>query len=49
MVSAGRHSNPADVYKSPRKASNVTRLIFLRLLPAGHETSEEEKQNKTYL
>ena len=31
-------SNPADVCKSPRKAHNVTRWIFRRLFPAGHET-----------
>ena len=32
-------SNPADMCKSPRKARNVTRRIFLRLFPAGHETT----------
>ena len=31
-------SNPADVCKRPRKARNVTRRIFRRLHPAGHET-----------
>ena len=31
-------SNPADVCKSPRKVRNVTRQIFRRLFPAGHET-----------
>ena len=30
-------SNPADVCKNPRKACNVTRRIFRRLFPAGHE------------
>ena len=34
------HSNPADVYKSPRKVRNVTRQIFRRLFPAGHETTK---------
>ena len=32
-------SNPADVCKSSRKARNVTRPIFRRLFPAGHETN----------
>ena len=31
--------NPADVCKSPRKARNVTRWIFRRLFPAGHEAT----------
>ena len=35
MVSAG---SIADMCKSPRKARNVTRRIFRRLYPAGHET-----------
>ena len=33
------HSNPADVCKSPRKTHNITRQIFCRLVPAGHETT----------
>ena len=35
-------SNPADVCKGPRKARNVTRRIFRRLFPAGHETSRTD-------
>ena len=35
-------SNPADVCKSPRKAHNVTRRIFRRLFPAGHETTTQD-------
>ena len=31
-------SNPADLCKSPRKVRNVTRRIFHRLFPDGHDT-----------
>ena len=34
------HSNSADVCKSPRILPYVTRRIFRRLFPAGHETTE---------
>ena len=44
-------SNPADVCNSPRKACNVTRQIFRRLFPAGHETNEthDEPQETFYV
>ena len=34
-------SNHADACKDPRKARNVTRLLFRRLFPFGHETSAQ--------
>ena len=43
-------SNSGDVCKSPRKVRNVTRRIFHRLYPAGHQTTvlcEEEGDEMT--
>ena len=41
-------SNPADVCKSLRKVRNVTRRIFCRLFPAGHETTACVTLNKAH-
>ena len=38
-TSTREDANSADVCKCPRKARNVTRGIFHRLSPAGHETN----------